>query len=118
MLAKCSGPIAAFGWRQLEQQSFVAAKARLVLDSDPLRWQRGPPLELPVLEALKDFGVAQGGGRAGKELQAVRAKVAFDRLAWIGRLGLPRVKLALLAASSGRTAEQPLMCTTMISYRP
>ena len=32
------------------------------------------------------------------------AKVAFDRLAWIGRPGLPRVKLALLAAASGLTA--------------
>ena len=108
----------------LEHQSFVAAKVRLVLDGDPLRWQRGPPLELPVVKALKDLGVAQGGGRAGKELQAVRAKVAFDRLAWIGRLGLPRAELALLAAASGLTAgmrgaaEQPPACTTMISYRP
>ncbi len=34
----------------------------------------------------------------------MRAKVAFDRLTWIGRLGLPRVKLALLAAASGLTA--------------
>ncbi len=75
-----------------------------MLDSDPLRWQRGPPLELPVVKALKDSGVAEGAGRAGKELQAARAKVAFDRLAWIGRLGLPRVKLALLAAASGLTA--------------
>ena len=61
-------------------------------------------MELPVVQALKDLGVAQGGGRAGKELQAARAKVAFDRLAWIGRLGLPRLKLALLAAASGLTA--------------
>ena len=50
----------------VEQQALVAAKVRLVLDGDPLRWQRGPPLELPVVHALKDLGVAQGGGRAGK----------------------------------------------------
>ena len=77
-----------------EQHAFAAAKTRLVLDGDPLRWQRGPPLELPVVKALKDLGVAQGGGRAGKELQAARAKVAFERLGWTGRLGIPRATLA------------------------
>ena len=61
-----------------------AAKVRMELDGDPLRWQRGPPLELPVLPALKDLGVAQGEGKPGKDLQAARAKTAFDRLGWIG----------------------------------
>ena len=88
----------------LAHGSLDAAKAQLAEDSSPLRWQRGPALELPVVDALKDLGVAQGVGRAGKELQADRAKVAFARLAWVARLGLPKVKLALLAGASALAA--------------
>ena len=88
----------------LEEASLEAAKARLELDGDPLRWQRGPPLELPVLPALKDLGVAQGEGKPAKDLQAARAKIAFERLGWIGKLGLSRAQLARLAAASALTA--------------
>ena len=88
----------------LTQESFVAAKVSLLRDSDPARWHRGPPLVLQVVPALKDLGVAQGAGRVGKELQAARAKVAFDRLALVGKLGVPRAKLGLLAGASGLTA--------------
>ena len=87
-----------------QREHFVRAAAALILDSDPLKWQRSPPLELPVVPALKDLGVAQGAGRHGKELQAKRAKVAFDRLSLVGRLGVPRAKLGLLAANSALTA--------------
>ena len=61
-------------------------------------------MELPVVPALKDLGVAQGVGRHGKELQASRAKVAFDRLSLVGRLGVSRAKLGLLAGNSALTA--------------
>ena len=37
-------------------------------------------------------------------MQAKRAKVAFDRLGWIARLGLPRPKLARLVAGSALAA--------------
>ena len=57
-----------------------------------------------MVPALKDLGVAQGVGRHGKELQASRAKVAFDRLSLVGRLGVPRAKLGLLAGNSALTA--------------
>jgi hypothetical protein len=86
------------------QQQLGDAVARVAADSDPQRWQRGPPLELPVVPALKDLGVAQGAGRHGKELQGRRARVAFDRLALIGRLGVPRAKLGLLASGSALKA--------------
>ena len=46
------------------------ARVRVWADGHPLRWSRGPPLVLPVVKALKDLGVAQSGGREGKELQA------------------------------------------------
>ena len=88
----------------LERESFVATEVCLLQDGHPSRWQRGQPLVLQVVPAIKDLGVAQGAGRAGKELQAARAKVAFDRLALIGRLGVPRAKLGLLAGASGLTA--------------
>ncbi len=55
---------------------------------------------LEVKKALKDFGVAQGKGRHAKEMQAARAKAAFDRLGRVARLGLPRPKLARLTAGS------------------
>ena len=90
--------------RQLAGASLEEAKAQLQLDGDPQRWQRGPPLAFPVVAALKDLGVAQGGGRPGKELQARRSKVAFDRLGWIARLGLARQKLARLVAGSALAA--------------
>ena len=61
---------------------------------------------LPVVAALKDLGVAQGGGRPWNQLQARRAKVAFDRLGWIARLGLARQKLARLVAGSALAAGQ------------
>jgi hypothetical protein len=86
------------------QQQLGDAVARVAADSDPQRWQRGPPLELPVVPALNDLGVAQGAGRHGKELQGRRARVAFDRLALIGRLGVPRAKLGLLASGSALKA--------------
>ena len=73
----------------LVKESFVAAKVSLLQDSDPARWHRGPPLVLQVVPAIKDLGVAQGAGRVGKELQAARARVAFDRLALVGKLGVP-----------------------------
>ena len=59
---------------------------------------------MQVVPAIKDLGVAQGAGRVGKELQAARARVAFDRLALVGKLGMPRAKLGLLAGASGFTA--------------
>jgi hypothetical protein len=43
-----------------------------------------------VVKALKDLGVAQGGGREGKELQAKRSREAFKRLEWIARAGVSR----------------------------
>ena len=88
----------------LVKESFVAAKVSLLQDSDPARWHRGPPLVLQVVPAIKDLGVAQGAGRVGKELQAARARVAFDRWALVGKLGVPRAKLGLLAGASGLTA--------------
>ena len=88
----------------LVKESFVAAKVSLLQDSDPARCHRGPPLVLQVVPAIKDLGVAQGAGRVGKELQAARARVAFDRLALLGKLGVPRAKLGLLAGASGLTA--------------
>jgi hypothetical protein len=59
---------------------------------------------LQVKAALKDLGVVQGVGPAGKDGQAKRAKVAFDRLGRVARLGLPRFKLARLAGCSALTA--------------
>ena len=59
---------------------------------------------MQVKAALKDLGVVQGVGPAGKDGQAKRAKVAFDRLGRVARLGLPRFKLARLAGCSALTA--------------
>ena len=45
------------------------------------------------------------GRRPAREgVAGQRAKVAFDRLGWIARLGLPRAKLARLVAGSALTA--------------
>ena len=71
--------------------SIEEARACLRRDSDPQRWARGPPLVLHVRAVIKDLGVSQGIGKEAKDLQAKRARVAFDRLGRVARLGLPRV---------------------------
>ena len=105
----------------LERESFVAAKVCLLQDGDPSRWQRGQPLVLQVVPAIKDLGVAQGAGRAGKELQVARAKVAFDRLALIGRLVCPEPSWGFWPeppASPPACVERQPMCMMAISCRP
>ena len=80
------------------------ARVRVWADGHPLRWSKGPPLAVPVVAALKDLGVAQGGGREGKEMQAKRSKEAFKRLEWIARAGVSRAKRARLVAGSALAA--------------
>ena len=84
--------------------SIEEARACLRRDSDPQRWARGPPLVLHVKAVIKDLGVSQGIGKEAKDLQAKRARVAFDRLGRVARLGLPRAKLGRLAGCSALTA--------------
>ena len=62
------------------QQGGASLEAKALLQGGPQRWLRGPPLVLELEKAIKDPGVAQGMGRHAKEMQAARAKVAFDRL--------------------------------------
>ena len=70
-------------------------------DSDEERWARRPMLQLPVVSALKDLGVAQGLGVETKELQAERTRTACSRLELVGRLGSPRSALGRLVGSLG-----------------
>ena len=84
--------------------SIEEARACLRRDSDPQRWARGTPLVLHVKAVIKDLGVSQGIGKEAKDLQAKRARVAFDRLGRVARLGLPRAKLGRLAGCSALTA--------------
>ncbi len=58
---------------------------------------------LPAQPAL-NLGVAQGLGKEAMNLQAARAKTAFDSLRWVARLGLPRQALCRLAGSSAPVA--------------
>ena len=64
----------------LEEGRLQAARERAQAASAEARWARGPQLVLPVQPALKDLGVAQGLGKEAKNLQAARAKTAFDKL--------------------------------------
>jgi hypothetical protein len=61
-------------------------------------------LELPVVPALKDLGVAQGLGVEAKGLQAERTRTALNRLELVGRLGLPKPALGRLVGASALTA--------------
>ena len=61
------------------------ARSRVQADSAPDRWERGPLLRLPVCQALKDLGVAQGLGPSAKDLQAARTRTAIERLQWVAR---------------------------------
>ncbi len=54
--------------------------------------------------ASRTLGAAQGFGKEAKNLQAARAKTAFERLRWVARLGLPRQALCRLAGSSALVA--------------
>ena len=90
--------------RQAQGADVCEARARVWADGHPKRWSRGPPLVVPVVSTLKDLGVAQGPGKAGKDLQAKRAQEAFKRLSWIARAAVARVKRARLVASSALTA--------------
>jgi hypothetical protein len=74
----------------LEEASPEAAKVPMLLDGEPLKWQKGPQLEVPMQPALKDVGVAEREGKPTKDLQAARARTAFERLGWLGRLGLSK----------------------------
>ena len=80
------------------------ARARVTADSDEERWGRRPMLQLPVVPALKDLGVAQGLGVEAKQLQAERARMAFARMELVARLGLPRSYLGRLVGASALTA--------------
>ena len=87
-----------------EASRLQQARARVQADGAADRWANGPPLALPIVEAIKDLGVAQGLGRPAKELQAVRSKTTFSRLELVGRLGLPRKTLCRLVSASGLVA--------------
>ena len=90
--------------RQETGATVSAARVPVWADGHPMRWSRGPPLAMPLVKALKDLGVAQGGGREGKELQAKRSREAFKRLEWIARAGVSRAKRARLVAGSALAA--------------
>jgi hypothetical protein len=64
----------------------------------------GPFLRLPVCQALKDFGVAQGLGPSAKDLQAARTRIAIERLQRVARLGLSRPALCKLVSGSALAA--------------
>ncbi len=80
-----------------EANRLQRACQRVQADGSADRWARRPQLVLPVVEALKNLGVAQGIGRPEKELQAARAKTAFSMLQLVARLGIPRKALGALA---------------------
>ena len=88
----------------MEADRLARARELVAADSDEERWARRPMLQLPVVPALKDLGVAQGLGVEAKELQAERARTAFSRLELVGRLGLPRSALGRLVGASALTA--------------
>ena len=80
------------------------ARPRILANGAADRWSRSPQLQLPVLEALKDLGVAHGLGRHAKDLHAAGTRTAFVRLQWVARLGLPRRALCRLVGGSALTA--------------
>jgi hypothetical protein len=92
-------PAAAMLEERLQQ-----ARIRVLADGAEDRWARSPQLQLPVLKALKDLGVAQGLGMHAKDLQASRTRTAFTRLRWVARLGLPRPALCRVVGGSALLA--------------
>ena len=89
---------------QLQGATVCDARSRVWADGHPRRWSRGPPLVVPVVASLKDLGVAQGPGKAGKDLQAKRLQEAFKRLGWIARAAVTRARRARLVAGSALAA--------------
>jgi hypothetical protein len=89
---------------ELPEVKLQRARSRVQADSAPDRWERGPLLRLPVCQALKDLGVAQGLGPSAKDLQAARTRTAIERLQWVARLGLSRPALCKLVSGSALAA--------------